>query len=314
MADIQFLFDGLVYSGIVLLGALGVSLIYGVKRFANFAHGDMMTLGAYMAWWSVSYAYRNMIWASLFAFVVLAALGVLLEIGIFSHLENRGPIAPLIATVGLSLMIQNLVNIFFGTQILNYPVPLVDNWIIGPFSVNPIRDLIPLAGGYGAALALLALLKFTKLGKAMRATADNLELARASGVSTTTVYFSTWILASVLAAAGGIMLGLRTDLTTTMGFGVLLVLFAAVILGGIGSVAGSIAGSLVIGLTYALFYPLAIDLNVDTRWFLAIPFALMVLMLIVRPAGLLGKPMGRETRSVWVDLKETFYMFVGRRE
>ncbi len=314
MADIQFLLIGLVYSGIILLGALGVSLIYGVKRFANFAHGDLMTLGAYMALFGVGLFGGNMLVGVLFSFVVLAFVGIVLEVLIFGRLENRGPIAPLIASVGVSLVLQNVVNLVFSTQIKNYPVPLVDNWYFGPFFLNPIRGLIPLVAGYGAALALLLLLRFTKLGKAMRAAADNLDLARTSGVNTRAVYFSTWALASVLAAAGGVMLGLNTDLTPTMGFTVLLVLFAAVILGGIGSVAGSAVGALVIGITYALFYPFAIQFNVSTQWFLAVPFGLMVLMLIFRPWGLLGKPVGRETRSVLTDLRETFHMVFGRRD
>lgn len=306
---VEFLVSGLVDASIILFGAIGLSLLYGVKRFANFAHGDMMTLGAYIAFYFAVSSRGNLIVGLLASIVIMAVLGVVLEILIFARLEGKGPIAPLIAAVGLSFVLQNLVGFIFGGTDRVYPGQLMDNWIIGPFSINPIRDFIPLVAGFSAAIGILLLLRFTKLGKAMRAMADNPELARTSGVNTRSVTFATWALSSGFAAAGGVMLGVNQGLSLQMGFQVLLLLFSAVILGGIGSVPGSIVGALAIGFADALFFPIAIAANIPTGWYLTVPFGLMVIMLILRPAGLLGRTIGREERPFLTYMRESLRGF-----
>ncbi len=306
---VEFVLSGLVDASIILFGAIGLSLLYGVKRFANFAHGDMMTLGAYMALYFAVATQGNLVLGLIASVVIMAVVGIVLEVLIFSRLDGKGPIAPLIAAVGLSFILQNLVGFLFGGMEQVYPGKLVNNWIVGPFSVNPIRDFIPLVAGFSGAAAILALLRFTKLGKAMRAMADNPELARTSGVNTRTVTFATWALASGFAGAGGVMLGVNQGLSLQMGFNVLLLLFAAVILGGIGSVPGSIVGALAIGFADAVFFPIAIQFNIDTRWYLVVPFGLMVIMLILRPSGLLGKPIGREERSFLTYMRDSLRGF-----
>lgn len=306
---VEFILSGLVDASIILFGAIGLSLIYGVKRFANFAHGDMMTLGGYIAlYFAVSWQ-GNLVFGLLASILIMGAVGIALELLIFARLEGKGPIAPLIAAVGLSFILQNLVGFLFGGMNKVYPGKVVDNWLVGPFSINPIRDLIPMVAAFSAAVGILALLRFTKLGKAMRAMADNPELARASGVNTRTVTYATWALASAFAGAGGVMLGVNQGLSLQMGFQVLLLLFAAVILGGIGSVPGSIVGALTIGFSDAVFFPVAIALNIPTGWYLTVPFGLMVIMLILRPSGLLGKPVGREERPFLTYLRDSLRGF-----
>lgn len=302
---VEFILSGLVDASIILFGAIGLSLLYGVKRFANFAHGDMMTVGAYLALYFALSSGGDLLFGLILSIVVMIVVGILLEILIFAFLEGKGPIAPLIATVGLSFVLQNTIGFFFGGRNKVYPGQLVNNWILGPFSLNPVRDLIPLVAGFSAAAGILLLLKFTKLGKAMRAMADNPELARSSGVNTRTVTYATWGLSAGFAAAGGIMLGINQGLSLQMGFNVLLLLFAAVILGGIGSVPGSIVGALVIGFADSMFFPFAIAFGIDTRWYLVVPFGLMVIMLVIRPSGLLGKPLGREERSFITYLRDS---------
>ena len=306
---VEFILTGLVDASIILFGAIGLSLLYGVKRFANFAHGDMMTLGAYLALAVALSTRGNLVLGLIVSMVIMAAVGIVLEILIFSRLEGKGPIAPLIATVGLSFVLQNLVGLLFGGTDKVYPGQLVNNWIVGPFSINPIRDFIPLVAGFSAAIGILLLLRYTKLGKAMRAMADNPELARTSGVNTRTVTFATWAISAAFAGAGGVMLGVNQGLTLTMGFNVLLLLFSSVILGGIGSVPGSIIGALAIGFADALFFPFAIALNIPTTWYLTVPFGLMVIMLIIRPSGLLGKAIGREERSFLTYLRDSLHGF-----
>ncbi len=306
---VEFILSGLVDASIILFGAIGLSLLYGVKRFANFAHGDMMTLGAYLALYFALSSQGNVILGLLVSVVIMAAVGIVLEILIFSRLDGKGPIPPLIAAVGLSFILQNLVGFLFGGTDRVYPGQLVNNWIVGPFSINPIRDFIPLVAGFSAAAGILLLLRFTKLGKAMRAMADNPELARVSGVNTRSVTLATWAISSGFAAAGGVMLGVNQGLSLQMGFNVLLLLFTAVILGGIGSVPGSIVGALAIGFADAIFFPFAIAWNIPTTWYLTVPFGLMVIMLIIRPSGLLGKPIGREERSFVTYLRDSLRGF-----
>ncbi len=306
---VEFILSGLVDASIILFGAIGLSLLYGVKRFANFAHGDMMTLGAYIALYFAANAGGSLIIGALASVVIMAVVGIVLEILIFMRLDGKGPIAPLIAAVGLSFILQNLVGFIFGGTEKVYPGQLVDNWIVGPFSINPIRDFIPLVAGFSAAAGILILLRFTKLGKAMRAMADNPELARTSGVNTRSVTFATWAISSAFAAAGGVMLGINQGLSLQMGFQVLLLLFTAVILGGIGSVPGSIVGALVIGFADAIFFPFAIALNIATTWYLTVPFSLMVIMLILRPSGLLGRPIGREERPFLTYMRDSLRGF-----
>ncbi len=302
---VEFILSGLVDASIILFGAIGLSLLYGVKRFANFAHGDMMTLGAYLAFYFAVSTRGNLIFGLLASIVIMAVVGIILEVLVFTRLDGKGPIAPLIAAVGLSFILQNLVGFLFGGTQRVYPGQLVDNWIVGPFSINPIRDFIPLVAGFSAAAGILLLLRFTKLGKAMRAMADNPELARTSGVNTRTVTYATWAIASGFAAAGGVMLGVNQGLSLQMGFNVLLLLFTAVILGGIGSVPGSILGALTIGFADAIFFPFAIALNIPTTWYLTVPFTLMVIMLIIRPSGLLGRPIGREERPFLTYMRDS---------
>ena len=304
---VEFVLSGLVDASIILFGSIGLSLLYGVKKFANFAHGDMMTLGAYLALGVALNSHGDLVLGLIVSILIMALVGIVLEVLIFSHLDGRGPIAPLIATVGLSFVLQNLVGFFFGGVNKIYPIRAVDNVIVGPFSINPITDLIPLIAGFSSAAAILGLLRFTKLGKAMRAMADNPELARTSGVNTRTVTFATWAIASAFAAAGGVMLGVNQGLTITMGFQILLLLFSAVILGGIGSVPGSIVGALAIGFADALFFPFAIALQIPTTWYLTVPFGIMVIMLILRPWGLLGKPVGREERSFRAYMRDLLH-------
>ena len=306
---VEFILSGLVDASIILFGAIGLSLLYGVKRFANFAHGDMMTLGAYLALYFALTTQGNVILGLLVSVVIMAVVGIVLEILIFSRLDGKGPIPPLIAAVGLSFVLQNLVGFMFGGTDRVYPGQLVSNWIVGPFSINPVRDFIPLVSGFSAAAGILLLLRFTKLGKAMRAMADNPDLARVSGVNTRTVTLATWAISSGFAAAGGVMLGVNQGLSLQMGFNVLLLLFTAVILGGIGSVPGSIVGALTIGFADAIFFPFAIALNIPTTWYLTVPFSLMVIMLIIRPSGLLGKPIGREERSFLTYLRDSLRGF-----
>ncbi|TMQ48355.1 MAG: hypothetical protein E6K71_07400 [Candidatus Eisenbacteria bacterium] len=303
---VQFLFNGLVQASIVILGAIGINLLYGVKKFANFAHGDMMTLGAYFTFVFLG-GTRDLMTAAIWAVFVVALAGVVQEVLIYARLENRGPVAPLVASIGVSLVMQNSLTTYFGPAFLSYGIRYPDNWVFfgGAVSTNPIRDLVPMAVAASATTATVVLLKYTKLGKAMRATADNRDLARVSGVNTRVVYWMTWILAGVLASLSGSVLGVSIGtLAPSMGATLLLTMFAAVIVGGIGSTTGAILGSLVVGLSQSLFFLVSLVSGLDPRWQIAVPFALLVATLLVKPTGLVGRPIGGEIRPLRTEIAE----------
>jgi len=296
---LQYALAGFVVSSIVIVAAIGLTLLYGIRGFANFAYGDLMTLGAYIALFVALNLSVSVVWAALVAFGTLAVIGVFLEVLIFSRLEGRGPVPPIVASVGLALIIQNGIRAVATTQQWNYPVPAIQEIpIVAGLGIHPIRGIATLAAGMSFMLSAHILLKYTNLGKAMRATADNLELAKATGIDTKRVTYAAWAVSCSFASTAGVLLGLGTVVNPTMGFQVLLLTFAAVIVGGIGSPYGAMMGGLVIGLSQEMSVPLllwlgqpdVIGLEHATAYKVAIPFMIMIAVLLVRPWGIAGRP------------------------
>jgi len=283
---LQLMVYGLISGSILALGAIGLTLIYGILNFANFAHGDLMALGAYLAlFFRVSLALPMWL-AFVLAMLCTAVLGVGLDRVWFQPLRQRSARASIMAisSLGLALILQNLIRMLWGPQVQYY-----SRTIHFPFTVpvlqvrlNTQQVLI-----FAIALSLVILvslfLQRTKLGKAMRATSDNLNLARVSGIDTERVVIWTWLLGAALAAAGGTLLGMSVRLQPIMGWDLLLPIFAATILGGIGSPYGAMAGALIIGLAEELSTPF-----IPTEYKTAVSLVLLVLVLLVRPRGLFG--------------------------
>ncbi len=306
---LQFVINGVVVGGIFVMGAVGLSMIYGIRNFANFAHGELMALGAYVAFALHSQFgafHVNIVLAAAVAFFVVSFVGIMMEVTIFHRLEGRGVVAMLIASFGLFFVIQNLVRILWGTTPRLYILPQT-------FLGHPTRQGIQLAFGISLTIVqiftliiavilvsvLHVLLKYTKLGKAMRATSDNFELAKTTGINTWLVIMATWIIGAGFAAVGGVLLGLNTQLRPGMGFAVLLFLFAAVILGGIGSAYGALLGGMIIGIASEVSKYLLFINGIDSAYSPAVAFAVLVVMLIVRPQGLLGgEPISQDIRRL----------------
>ncbi len=287
--------NGVTDASVLIPGAVGLSLLYGIRKFANFAHGELMTLGGYTAFFVNVQLGLALYWGFLAAPIVLAVVGILLELLIFSKLEGRGPIAALVASIGLSLFLQNLVSVIWGTNILSYLYAVPESWVFfGGVTLNPLKGALTIALSVIFMVLIHAILTRTTLGKAMRATSDNMELARTTGIRTRMVILWTWVLSAALAGVGGILIGIARDVRPTMGFDLLLLIFAAVILGGIGSAYGAMLGGLVIGLTTDMSIPYLqwLDTNAGlvngTAYGPAIAFLIMVIVLLVRPEGMLG--------------------------
>jgi len=307
---IQYTLAGFVVGTIVVVAAIGLTLIYGIRGFANFAYGDLMTLGAYVALFANLLLGASLPWGVVLAFGVLAAVGVLLEVLIFSRLEGRGPVPPIVASVGISLIIQNGIRAGVGTQQWNFAVTAIQDVVIVPgLGIHPVRGIATLVVGLSFMLSVHIILKYTNLGKAMRATADNLELAKATGIDTKRVTYAAWAVSCAFASTAGVLLGLGSVISPTMGFDVLLLIFAAVILGGIGSPYGAMLGGLIVGLSQEMSVPLliwlgrpdVIGLEHATAYKVAIPFIIMIGVLLIRPWGIAGRPPAFGRRAFFVE-------------
>ncbi len=278
---VQLLIYGIVLGSILALGAIGVSLIFGILRFAHFAHGDLMTLGAYLAFTVTAGLSLPMLPAFLLALVATAVVSIGIDRSLYNRLRGGSPIILLISSVGVALMLRSVIQMVWGTSNQVYRSGVDAPWIFaGGLRIQPTQVMI-VAGAIGLVILLHLFLQRTRLGKAMRAMSDNADLARLSGIDTDKVVIWTWVIAGGLAAAAGIFLGMDTRLHPIMGWKLLLPVFAAAIFGGIGRPYGAIAGALVIGLAQELS-----TMVIPSAYKPAVAFALMVIMLIWRPTGL----------------------------
>ncbi|SEA83261.1 branched-chain amino acid ABC transporter permease [Rubrimonas cliftonensis] len=271
---------GLVLGSIYALGAIGVTLVFGVMRFAHLAHGDLATLGAFIAL-AVVWGTGLNPWFGLPAAMAFAA-GVAIGADrlFYAHLRRRPLILTVIASLGVALMLRSLVQMGFGVDSQSYVRGIVrpDDY----FGVRlRDRELLTLLAAGLLVLALTQFLARTRLGKAMRAMSDNPDLARLSGVDTGLVTALTWGIVGALAAAAGFFLGLNTELRSMMGWQLLLPMFAAAILGGVGRVEGALVGGLVVGVLEECAV-----LVIPAQYKSAMAFAVLLLMLSVRPTGL----------------------------
>lgn len=283
----QLIFGGIVLSFIIALSALGLSLIFGTTGLTNFSHGELLTIGAFTALVLNTTFGLNIIIAGPLAILISAGLwGWGQNQFLWKPLRKRGTglIAAMIVSIGLAITVRYIIVFFFGGAPKSFEqfagqAPLQ----IGPVFATP-KELI-LSG-----LAIVVLtgsvlwLKNSRLGKATRAVSDNPALASASGVNVERVISVVWVLGAGLAAFSGVFLGLTQNVVWTMGQYLLLTFFAAVVLGGLGTIGGAIVGSFVVGLTVQLS-----TLFVPTELKTAAALLLMILLLLVRPQGLLGR-------------------------
>lgn len=293
---LQSAIQGIVVGSIYVLGASGLSLTYGIKRFANFAHGDMMTVGAYAAFTVNVVLGYHIIWGFFLAITTVALLGMFLELSIFRRLETRGPVPAILASVGVALVLQNVIGLIFLGDVLYLNVAIPADFPIGDtgLSFNTVKGGVTLAVSTGLIVFLHVLLKYSTLGKAMRACADDLDLARTSGINTRNVILWTWGISGAFAGVAGVLLAIIVNVFPLLGSFVLLFIFAAVIVGGIGSAYGAMIGGLVIGLVQKLsnviFTALsqARILEGGAAYEPAGAFIVMILVLLLKPEGIMG--------------------------
>jgi branched-chain amino acid transport system permease protein len=272
---------GIVLGGIIALGAVGVSLIFGILRFANFAHGDMMTLGAYLALVVVGPLALPLYVAFPLALAGTAAVAVGIDQVLFRRLRRTAPVILLISSFGVALILRSAIQLVWGPDNIVYSSAIQLPWRFAGLRVRPDHVTI-LAVTVGLVVLLHLFLQRTRMGKAMRAMSDDPDLARITGIDTERVVVWTWIMGGGLAAAAGIFLGLDTRLNPLLGWNLLLPVFAAALLGGIGKPYGAIAGGFAIGITTEVS-----TMFMEPVYKPAVAFALIVILLIVRPTGLM---------------------------
>ncbi len=301
---LQLIANGIVYSSIIVLASIGLSLVYSIADFANFAHGDTMTVGAYGGLVGMGVLTSMGLEATVggipvafflalgFGMVVAALVAVLTHKLVYEPMDI-GSIGMLITSIGIAFMYRSVIQIWFGSILESFdvrrygPIPEFQQFL--DIAVTR-RDLLIVVVALVLVLGLHVLLQYTTLGRKMRATADNRSLARVSGIRTGRVLIAMWIIGAALAAAGGVFIGLSTHLYPRMGFDVLLVVFAAVILGGIGSVYGAMLGGFVIGMIHELtpLFQARLGIPIGTEYAPALAFILMVAILLWRPEGIIG--------------------------
>jgi neutral amino acid transport system permease protein len=273
---------------IVAMSAIGLSLIFGTTGLINFAHGELVTLGAVVAWFlNARGPHWALLPAALAAVAICGLFGGALERGIWRPLRARqvGLFQLFVITIGLSLIIRHVLLIWFGGQRRGYlDYRIQEQWEIGPVSITP-RDLPIMVLSALILVVVATVLQRTRLGKATRAVSDNVDLSEASGIDVQRVILVVWISGAALAAIGGIFLGAVESVDWLMGTRMLLLMFAAVILGGLGTAYGAMVGGIVVG-----FVTEVSTIWAPTALKLVFALAVMVLALLVRPQGILGRP------------------------
>ena len=277
----QLFINGLLLGSILALGAVGATMIFGVLRFAHFAHGDLMTMGAYFALLVVVGLNLPVMVALPIAMLMTAALAVGIDQVVYRRIRRVQPVILLISSFATALILRAVVQMIWGSSNQVYASGIQLPWRLGPLTIKPDHVLIFCT----AALLVIAVHLFlsrTRMGKAMRAMSDNMNLALITGIPADRVIMWTWAIGGALAAAAGVFLGMDTRLHPVMGWTLLLPVFAATIVGGIGRPYGAIFGGLLIGCAMELS-----TLIIPGAYKPAVAFAIMILTLIFRPQGII---------------------------
>ncbi|WP_340538747.1 branched-chain amino acid ABC transporter permease [Nocardioides sp. GXZ039] len=292
---LQLLVGGIVFALLLAMASLGLSMIFGTTGLTNFAHGEMITFGALVGLWVDQLPGKislpgignvTVIVGVLAAFVVGGIFGYVNDRALWRPLRHRGTglIAMMIVSIGLSIFLRSVFQYLVGGNNKSYSqYSSVEPWSIGQILITP-RDVAVVLVALAALIGVSLLLQYTRLGKATRAVADNPALAASSGINVERVIAAVWTVGGALAALSGVLLGITQGFNFQLGFKILLLVFAATVLGGLGTIWGAMLGALVIGAF----------VEVSTLW---IPselkyvgaLVILILVLLVRPQGLLGR-------------------------
>lgn len=278
--------NGLSSGGIYALGAIGLSLVYGILKLVNFAHGDFMTLGGFVAFAVNVSAGMPLAVAILAAVAAVAVLGLALEYSVWAPMRRKGAgvMQLLLLSIGLAFVLRNLILFQWTGAERSLDVDQFQSWNpFGDVIITRIQLIVMITAGV-VLVAVAVMLRTTLTGKSMRALSDSFDLAEVSGVDTRRVVAYTWLLAGSLAGLAGVLAAVYTTLTPNTGWFLLLSIFAAVVLGGIGNAYGALVGGIVLGLAQEWSTML-----IRPTYKEAVGFLVLILVLLVRPQGIFGQ-------------------------
>ncbi|MBU8919422.1 branched-chain amino acid ABC transporter permease [Bacillus sp. FJAT-29953] len=276
--------NGLIIGSLYTLVALGLTLVFGSLRIPHFAHGAVFMVGAFISYYGTSKLQLPFILAILLSIIITSIVGVLLEFLFYRPLQGKDEFTFLIAALAAMIIISSLGFMFFGTQSQIIPSPFSTEILNFAGIVLPVSWVQVFVISIVFIILLMLLINKTKIGRSIRASAQNPGAARLVGVSPGKVATMTFIIGSALAAISGTMFGVLFPFTPAIGDIVIMKAFIIVVLGGMGSIAGSVIGGLILGLLESLG-----GAYISTNWTGTIAFVLLILFLMVKPSGLFGK-------------------------
>ena len=279
------LFNGLQTGSVYALVALGYSMVYGIILLLNFAHGDIIMIGAYTAFYAMTAFHLHPIFSVVLAVITSTLLGVVIEKVAYTPLRSAPRLSLLITAIGISFLLENGAQLLFGADTKSMDTLVPGNVTFGPVTVS-YTAILTIIVAVIAMVALTLLVQKTKLGKAMRAVSEDMGAAQLMGISLNKTISFTFAVGSALAGIGSVLyLCAYSQASPTMGSMLGLKAFVAAVLGGIGSIPGAMVGGFAIGLLEALVA--AVGLSV---WKDAVVFAILIVVLLVKPSGSMGHP------------------------
>lgn len=293
---LQHILNGLTLGAIYSLIALGYTMVYGILKFINFAHGEIFMLGAYAGYYMYNllctpaqggaWVFSAFVISVLFSMIICASIGMLIERIAYRPLRKAPRLAPLLSAIGVSIILMNLAALAFGTEPKNFAYPF-DNEVInmGNTSITPNQIMI-LAVGLMMMAGLKLFVDRTKLGKAMRATSQNQNVAALMGINVNVIISLTFAIGSALAAVAGILIAMEYKVYPSMGQMAGLKAFIAAVVGGIGNISGAMLGGILLGIleTFGV-----VILGIPQGLKDTIAFSVLIIILLVRPSGILIK-------------------------
>ncbi|HEX7083833.1 MAG TPA: branched-chain amino acid ABC transporter permease [Gaiellaceae bacterium] len=288
---LQLLANGLVTGSIYAIAAVGVSLVYGILRLVNFAYGDMMAFGALIAFGCNGPLHQSMVVSALAGMAATAALSLVLDVVLWQPLRVRraGFMSLFLASIGLALVLRQALLLAAGPQPRSYAVNPYRVFVLGSVRLSEAQ-VIGIATAVAAIVVVGLFLSFTNAGRVLRAMADDRSLAAVAGVNVGRATQVAWLVSGLLAGLAGTLAGLvEYSFDPNFGFQLLLPVFAAVVLGGIGSAYGALAGGLVLGIAEELSTWSGFAGGVDPTYKPVVAFGLLALALLVRPQGFFGQ-------------------------
>jgi len=280
---LQHITYGIVTGSILLLATIGFSMVYTIKGFFNIAHAELLTAGAYLTFLFYRIMGWNFIYSAILAIILTIIIGLLIGKTLYEPMEKYGSLGLVFTSIGVAFAMNGVTEFIAGPIIKSYRMPPTKTISVAGIPLVGKREVLIVVIALLSSYFLHFLLTRTRIGKAFRAMASNTNLAMIRGINTTKITNFVWMYASAMAGLAGIMLAMITALTTDLGWRQILVILAASILGGLGSIYGAMVGCILLGIVMDVGV-----IIIPTAYRPTIAFAVIIIMLIIKPTGIFG--------------------------